>query len=483
MISLLAYAKINLSLSVGKLRTDGFHDVESVVQTIDLADKLVVEVARSGGVRVSNSLGIPPRKDLAWKAARLVLGAKKSSCGIGISIEKRIPVCAGLGGGSSDAAAVLFAVNQLTSPVLSSDTLLDLAVEVGSDVPLFLSGGRLMLSGRGEKIEPLPPDEIREFVLVLPQVSCSTREAYHRLDDIRARSSVRPEGKENKNDLESVALELYPQLKRYKNTLSRIDADVVGMSGSGSTFFAGCVDIEKARSVYENVKCVMDDAEIMVCSSTTSGYLVEGEQMIRIAIDGPAASGKTSLAKALAKVFDCQFLETGMMYRAVALGTKRGLRLEKIQIEIDAAGHLLLNGDDVTDILYTSELDRLSSQVATDPAVRERLVSLQRQIASRRNVVMEGRDIGTVVLPQAEVKIYLEASPEERAERRCKQRNYGDFESTLQDIVLRDGRDSTREISPLNAASDAIIIRTDQKSLAEVISEAAQLVKERLEKS
>ncbi len=202
---------------------------------------------------------------------------------------------------------------------------------------------------------------------------------------------------------------------------------------------------------------------------------------MKIAIDGPAASGKTSLGKALARHFGCRFVETGKMYRAVALAFERGLSLDRIEIDVSADGRLLLNGEDVTDLLHTPELDQGSSKVATLPEVRERLVALQRAIADRADVVMEGRDIGTVVLPDADVKIFLRASPEVRARRRASQRGDSEFTETLREIIRRDERDSTREIAPLNPASDATIIDTDQKTLTEVISEAIHLVKERLE--
>ncbi len=203
---------------------------------------------------------------------------------------------------------------------------------------------------------------------------------------------------------------------------------------------------------------------------------------MQIAIDGPAAAGKTSLGRALADHFGCLFVETGKMYRAVALGLTRGISLDEIEITLDENGRIFLNGEDVTDLLHTPEMDQASSRVATLPEVRERLVALQRRIAAGHDVVMEGRDIGTVVLPNADVKIFLQASPQERARRRMQERDGLDYEETLQEIIARDARDSTRKVSPLNPAPDAIIIDTDQKSLTEVISEAIDLVKERLRK-
>ena len=201
---------------------------------------------------------------------------------------------------------------------------------------------------------------------------------------------------------------------------------------------------------------------------------------MHIAIDGPAASGKTSLGRALAQHFGFLLVETGKMYRAVALGIDRGLPLDKIHISMNDAGRILLNSDDVSDILHTPRLDQGSSRVATQPEVRQLLVRLQQEIATGRDVVMEGRDIGTVVLPNADVKIFLKASAEERARRRASQRHQSQLDDTLREIITRDTRDQTRTIAPLNPASDATIIHTDNKSLAEVVSEVIALVEERL---
>ncbi|MCD6495153.1 (d)CMP kinase [Candidatus Bipolaricaulota bacterium] len=201
---------------------------------------------------------------------------------------------------------------------------------------------------------------------------------------------------------------------------------------------------------------------------------------MQIAIDGPAASGKTSLGRALAQRFGFLFIETGKMYRAVALGFDRGLSIDNIHVTMNDAGRILLNGEDVSDILHTPKLDQGSSRVATRPEVRQLLVRLQQEIAEGRDVVMEGRDIGTVVLPHANVKIFLDASAQERARRRANERHQLRLDETLRDIIARDTRDQTRTIAPLNPASDATIIHTDNKSLAEVISEAIALVEERL---
>ena len=202
---------------------------------------------------------------------------------------------------------------------------------------------------------------------------------------------------------------------------------------------------------------------------------------MKIAIDGSAASGKTSLGQALAKQFDLRFIETGKMYRAVALAFDRGIDLAAIDIEVTKDDRFLLNGQDVTAQLHIPEMDQKSSQVATLPEVRDRLVELQRSMADRHDVVMEGRDIGTVVLPQADVKIFLRATVRERAARRIEQRQTGQLEDVERELTVRDKRDSERAVAPLKPAEDATIIETDRKSLKEVISVASNLVRDRLE--
>ncbi len=198
---------------------------------------------------------------------------------------------------------------------------------------------------------------------------------------------------------------------------------------------------------------------------------------MKIAIDGPAASGKTTLAHLLAENLGFLFVPTGAMYRAVALARIRGLDLEAARISVHHGGRIHVGGEDVTQLLSNPELDKLSSQVAVDPAVRAHLVSLQRSIAEASDVVMEGRDIGTVVLPDAQVKFYLWAEPQERALRRQRERG-GALEEVLAAIVQRDERDSTRAASPLRPAPDAIVLDTTNMPVEQVLSQALRLVEE-----
>ena len=219
-----------------------------------------------------------------------------------------------------------------------------------------------------------------------------------------------------------------------------------------------------------------------------------------VAIDGPAGSGKSTVAKLVAKELGYHYLDTGAMYRSVAwLALKRGISLddslaltlcaqsEEISFVYEnnspIATGVLIAGNDVTSQIRTAEVDRVVSCVSAVSGVREALVLQQRKIASSNNIVMEGRDIGTVVFPNAEVKIFLTASAEERASRRAAQnieRGCGetDKEKILAEIIARDNADSTREIAPLKAAKDAIQLDTTGMSIDEVCDKIATIVRE-----
>lgn len=203
---------------------------------------------------------------------------------------------------------------------------------------------------------------------------------------------------------------------------------------------------------------------------------------MRIAIDGPAAAGKTTLARSLAQDLGYLFVPTGAMYRAAALAHRRGLPLDTLDIRVHEGGRISLRGEDVTPLLSSPDLDELSSQLALDRRVRQLLVAVQRRIASEGNVVMEGRDIGTIVLPDAEVKIFLWATPEERARRRQAEHG-GELGDVLRAILSRDERDSTRADSPLRAAPDAVVVDTTGKTPEEVVTSVRDLVRSRRARS
>lgn len=207
-----------------------------------------------------------------------------------------------------------------------------------------------------------------------------------------------------------------------------------------------------------------------------------------IAIDGPAGAGKSTVAKLVAKELGFLYIDTGAMYRAVALQALReGIDLEdgedlarlaavtSVSLEPGADGSMrvFLNGEDVTEEIRSPDVSRIVSLVARVPAVRKRLVELQRAMASKGGVVMEGRDIGTVVLPDARVKVFLTASPEERARRRREElaaKGYSmDQRRMEEEILARDRMDSSRETSPLAPAPDAEIIDCSSLPVEQVV--------------
>ena len=219
--------------------------------------------------------------------------------------------------------------------------------------------------------------------------------------------------------------------------------------------------------------------------------------MNSIAIDGPAGAGKSSIAKALSKRLGYIYIDTGAMYRAVALffldeGVKDSedsrieSLLEKLDISIkyeDGTQKVFLNGVDVSDKLRLEQIGKLASKFSAIGSVREKLVALQRKLAKKENVVMDGRDIGTVVLPNADLKIYLSASSKVRAKRRYlelleKGHTDLDINDIEDEIIKRDEADMNREISPLRQADDAYYLDSSDMTLEEVVSKILSMVKE-----
>ena len=207
--------------------------------------------------------------------------------------------------------------------------------------------------------------------------------------------------------------------------------------------------------------------------------------MVSIAIDGPSGAGKSSLAKALAKDLGYVYVDTGAMYRAIGLYAVRAgvdlhdenavvFQLPNILLDIrliDGTQHIYLNGEDVSDAIRAENIGMAASVVSAYPAVRGFLLDTQRGLADSQNILMDGRDIGTVVLPNATVKIFLTASAEARAQRRAKELaekgQPADFDTVLADIQQRDYQDTHRAVAPLKQADDAILVDTSNIGLQE----------------
>ncbi len=220
---------------------------------------------------------------------------------------------------------------------------------------------------------------------------------------------------------------------------------------------------------------------------------------VSVAIDGPSGAGKSTIAKAAAKRLGFTYIDTGAMYRTVALyALENGVdtknkdgaletALPNITIDIsyqDGNQHIFLNGEDVSEQIRTPQVSMGASDVATVPAVRLKLVELQRALARRQNVIMDGRDIGTYVLPDAEIKIFLTADVEDRARRRYEELiqkgNSVRFEDVLEDMKQRDRNDSARAFAPLRQAEDAERIDTTGASLDESVERILSFIQKRL---
>ena len=215
---------------------------------------------------------------------------------------------------------------------------------------------------------------------------------------------------------------------------------------------------------------------------------------ISVAIDGPAGAGKSTIAKLVGKNFDLMYINTGAMYRAVALVAKennidehniKGLvnLIDKMDMRFEN-DDLILNGENVQNKITLPEISSLASKYASIKEVREKLVKLQRDMSNRFNVIMDGRDIGTVVLKDSKLKFYLTATPEARANRRYKELSERgidvEYNTILEDIINRDNYDSNREVDPLRKAEDALEIDSTNLSIIEVTKKISEIIKNQL---
>ncbi|ALS25758.1 4-diphosphocytidyl-2C-methyl-D-erythritol kinase [Paenibacillus sp. 32O-W] len=265
-----APAKINLLLDVLHKRDDGFHEVEMVMTMVDLADRLEMEELQRDTIIISSQAGYIPldEKNLAFQAAKLIKERYDVRKGVYIHLNKKIPVAAGLAGGSSDAAATLRGLNRLWGLHIPEDDLCRLGAELGSDVPFCVTGGTALAAGRGEKLQRIANPPQCWVVLAKPPINVSTADVYGKLraseleyhpsaaDMISAIENQSFNGvcEALGNVLETVTLKLYPEVRQLKESMKRLGADGVLMSGSGPTVFGLVSKEAKLARIYNGLR-------------------------------------------------------------------------------------------------------------------------------------------------------------------------------------------------------------------------------------
>ncbi|RAP73319.1 4-(cytidine 5'-diphospho)-2-C-methyl-D-erythritol kinase [Paenibacillus montanisoli] len=265
-----APAKINLLLDVKRKREDGFHEVEMIMTMVDLADRLEMEELPRDTIIISSQAGYIPldEKNLAFQAARLIKDRYNVRKGVYIHLDKKIPVAAGLAGGSSDAAATLRGLNRLWQLGISEDELCTLGAELGSDVPFCVTGGTAIARGRGEKLERISNPPQCWVILAKPPINVSTADVYGKLraSELKHHPSTADMLDAIKNGsfsdvctylgnvLETVTLQLHPEVLQLKEIMQRLGADGVLMSGSGPTVFGLVSKEAKVSRIYNGLR-------------------------------------------------------------------------------------------------------------------------------------------------------------------------------------------------------------------------------------
>lgn len=282
-IRLRTHAKINLFLRVVGRRPDGYHEIESIFHGVSLGDDLELRVVEGSDVEVEMHVAhgptsaVPKREsNLAYLAARALAEKGATSTGIRIDINKKIPIGAGLGGGSGNAAGVLVALNELWKAGIGNDDLNLLGASVGSDVPYCLVGGTVLVTGRGESLTSLPSPSDLHFVLGISDEPLFTKDVYERWDELGVGSDSgsapmtlalgtgdpREVGQLLHNDLEPAAFSLRPELEELKKVISSAGALGTGLTGSGPTLFGIASDAEHARDMAAKIEDRFDHVEV-----------------------------------------------------------------------------------------------------------------------------------------------------------------------------------------------------------------------------
>lgn len=283
MVSVEANAKINLTLDILGARPDGYHEVEMVMQSVRLFDMIHIKKQTKGiSLRVDTTALSADETNLAWQAARIFMDVYKIQSGVSISVEKRIPIAAGLAGGSTDAAGVLIGMNQLFETGLSGKALCELGERIGSDVPFCVEGGTMLATGRGEILRRLPDLPTLYVVLAKPPISVSTAWAYNTYDrigavnhpDTKAMLAALSEGNVEKvafelvNVLEEVTMREHPIIGEFRRVLMESGAMASLMSGSGPTIFGLTKSREKAEKAAQSLSCAYPEAAVFIAPTT-----------------------------------------------------------------------------------------------------------------------------------------------------------------------------------------------------------------------
>jgi len=273
-LRVLAYAKLNLVLRVVGRRDDGYHLLETLMTAIDLADELLLSPARDLKLEAPRGLG-PPEENLVLKAAWALKEVAGTRAGARIRLVKRIPPGAGLGGGSSDAAAVLAGLNELWGLRLSGRRLAEIGTSLGADVPFFLGESPAWAEGIGEKLTPADVPLPAAFLILVPPFSCSTPEVYQLYDElgIPFSSPARLEGGLAgwENDLWPAAVRLRPELGRLRAQLEAQESLGVGMTGSGSALFCAFASLDQAGKAAQSLEKAVE-GKLFIAAPVPRGY-------------------------------------------------------------------------------------------------------------------------------------------------------------------------------------------------------------------